>query len=352
MEKKPDLIVVRGFGAPDAFATIAIANMAYAAAQEDREVSVFTQRAKGGNGQQRFVSMPKSLAHDEALQNFRYIFGYDNARSTQSILQEAERSNLVLFFGYCLPDDQMEKLLEINPNVYVYDYHASMPGAKVRRKLCLYEHDENRCAAHFAWDFFVSERAGQYPLLVTEVAESIFKNSVHARELFFGLTGQPFKVNDWVNLLSIELRNKMQQILSRGRHVIDYCRILENQFIDCAYIARIEDQRAVLKRGLTRVERADDAISVYNFQCPTPIAQYFIRYIKDLSIARRSIILMHNQHNRNREFYYVLTSNCFEVTQLIEAEGASFFNNVGCFTSNQKPQSILNSIVERVAALD
>lgn len=363
MERKPDLIVVRGAGAPDAFASIAVANAVYAANYENRDISLFqTRTGRGGrNGGANFVQNPTLLPFNDAMNHFRYVFGYNNSRSSQVIMQEAAKSNLVFFFGYCLLDEEMEQLLEINPNVYVFDYHDNQLSPRVRKKLCMYKHDPEKCAAQFAWDFFVPSHEGNYPMLVNEVAYSIFNNKARGRELFFGLTSVPFQSVQWVKLLGSEMQTEIRTIIDRGRFFIDFHKVLQSQYLDAATIVRFEDGKAIQKQGLTKNERSDDTLVIYMFQCPQPTAHYFMRNIKDLPIAKRSIIITYNHHIRERVYHYVVASNCdLEAQNVMGYDGddvacmsrnGAYLNGQGWFTSNAKPSTLLNHVVDRVSTL-
>lgn len=363
MERKPDLIVVRGAGAPDAFASIAVANAVYAASAENREISLFQARTgRGGRtGGAAFVQNPSMLAYSEMGNHFRYVFGYNNARSSQVIMQEAEKSNLVFFFGYCLVEEEMEQLLAINPNVYVFDYHSNQLHPRVRKNLRMYQHDPEKCAAQFAWDFFVPALAGQYPLLINEVAYSIFNNKLRGRELFFGLTAAPFQAMHWVKLLGSAMQTEIRHIIERGRFFIEFHQVLQSQYLDSATIVRFEGGQAIQKQGLTKNERSDSTLVVYMFQCPQPSAHYFMRNIKDLPIAKRSIIITYNHHIRERLYHYAVASNCEPTAQEIVGHDAdndqcisrngAFLNGQGWFTTNVKPTTLLNHVVNRIPTL-
>lgn len=363
---KPDLIVVRGAGAPDAYATIAIANIAYAASQNNRDIELFQTRSgnkRSNHLPQRFVQQPTLLPYPEAQNHFRYVFGYNNARSTQVIMQDAAKSNLVFFFGYALLDEEMERLLEINPNVYVFDYHKNMLSPKVRRKLCMYQHDPHKCAAQLAWDFFVPSQEGNYPLLVNEVAFSIFDNKPRERELFFGLTACPFQAPHWVKLLGSDLRSEIHTILQRGQFFIDYHKVLQSQILDSATIVRFEDDKAIQKQLVSKTERSSDNLVIYMFQCPTTTAHYFMRCIKDkeLPIAKRSLVIAYNHHIRERVYHYVVSSNCgLDIQGVLGynqndescvSRNGAYLGDQGWFTSNTKPQMLLNYLVNRIPTL-
>lgn len=315
---KPDLIVIHGGGAPDAFAAIAVANVAYEAAASDREISLIrTKRQAHKNKSNSFINYfvqdPALLPYNEAQKHFRYVFGYNNQRSTQVILQEAAKSSMVFFFGYCLIESEMEQLLEVNPNVYVFDYHSNKLSPSLVNRLSLYQHDANKCAAQFAWDFFVPQHTGNYPALVAESAFSLFNNTDRGRELFFGFTACPFQSTEWVKLLGTDMQSGIKTILQRGQFFIDYHKVLQSQMLDSATIVRMEGNRAIQKQMLTKNERSGDELVIYMIQCPAPAAHYLIRCMKDLPIAKRSIIVAYNHHIRERAYHYIVSSNIKEL---------------------------------------
>ncbi len=361
---KPDLIVIHGGGSPDAFAAIAVANVAYAAGAANREIKLVRSRTgsrRGNNYVNNYVQNPSLLPFPEAQQHFRYVFGYNNQRSTQVILQEAAKSNLVFFFGYCMTDEEMEQLLEVNPNVYVFDYHRNQLSRRVANRLSMYQHDPDKCAAQFAWDFFVPHHVGEYPALVSEVAFSIFNNKARGRELFFGFTACPFQSTQWVRLLGPDMQNDIHTILQRGQFCIDFHKVLQSQMLDSATIVRFEDGRANQKQVLTKAEKASDDIVIYMIQCPVPSAQYLVRCIKELPIAKHSIIIAYNHHIRERVYQYIVAGTAPIDPMVIvgfnandpqcAARNGAYLQTHGWFTSNMKPQTLLNSLVNRIPTL-
>lgn len=357
--KKPDLIVVRGSGMPDAFASIAIANAVYAAAQEERELElVQTRNFKGPPI--RAVVRPSILPMQEAKTHFQYVFGYNNNRSTQVILRKAATSNLVIFFGYCLPEDEMEQLLEVNQNVYVFDYQDNTLSERIRNRLCMYEHDPSRCSAEFAWDFFVPQKAGVYPYLVSEVAHAIKGNNPRSRDLFFGLSSSPFVSSEWVELLGSTTHQPWYHIMERGRFYTELHRVLESQYLDSATVVQFENNVAMQKPGLSKAEASRDEMAIYMFQCPPQSTPYFYRNIKSIdSIAKHSVLLMYNHHIREGVYHYVIVTNdptvsAVEVIGQDTAEGSFSRNGITykgrvSFTSRMKPQAVLNHIVDRIS---
>lgn len=367
MENKPDLIVVRGGGAPDAYASIAVANVVYAAAKDNREVTLQRMQnnsKRGGTAYtQYFVDSPTLLPYPEAQSHFRYVFGYNNSRSTQVIMQEAAKSNHIFFFGYCLIDSEMELLLEVNPNVYVFDYHTNTLSQRVRNRLSMYKHDVNKCAAQLAWDFFVPSSIDRYPMLINEVAFSIFNNRQHGRELFFGLTSCPFQAPSWVSLLGVDIRQAIPAILQRGQFFLDFHKVLQSQILDSATIVRFEgvDHRANQKQVLSKAESSSDALVIYMLQCTTPTANYFMRCIDDLRIAKRSIVITYSHHIRECVYHYTVASNCGLDAQVVLGYDQDDANSIalngaylygqGCFTSGVKPPMLLNHVVDVVSKL-
>lgn len=363
MTTKPDLIVVRGGGAPDAFAAIAVANVAYEASFANRDLTLIrTKNQKKRNSQvHSFVQNPSLLPYTDAQNHFRYVFGYNNQRSTQVIMQEAAKSNMVFFFGYCLLDSEMEQLLEINQNVYVFDYHTNQLSRRVASRLCMYKHDPEKCAAQFAWDFFAPSYTGQYPTLVSEIAYSIFNNKSRGRELFFGFTACPFQAPQWVRLLGADIQGGIESITQRGQFFIDLHKVLQPQLLDSATIVRFEDNKAIQKQIISKAERSSDDMVMYMIQCVTPTAQYLMRFIKDLPIARNSIVIAYNHHIRERVYHYSVASNTdLDAMDILGYDAAdprclflngAYFAGQGNFTSNMKPQMLLNHLVNRISTL-
>lgn len=360
---KPDLIVVRGGGEPDAFATIAVANAAYAASRDNQEIELVAARTysrysgKGKKPEQAlFVRKPTLLPYAEAQSNFRYVFGYNNRRSTQVIMQEAAKSNMVFFFGYCLVEEEMEQLLEINQNVYVFDYHDNQLSRRVADRLCMYQHTAGKCAAQFAWDFFASSHTGRYPSLVSQIATSIFGNKVAAREMYFGFTACPFLAPQWVARLGSDFQDQQDTISRRGQFFLEFHKMLQPQLLDSATIVRIEDGKAMQKQVLSKSERSSDELVIYLIQCVSPSGQYLMRCIKDLPISRRSIIVAYNYHIREKVYHYMVGTNFGQsAMDILEyraddkecvSRNGAYLNGQGQFTSTVKPQLLLNQLVD------